>query len=61
MKEGYWNNHINHEKNLEFTTIVVYIIGTYKEISQVVDSLKKEFGMKDLEKQIFVSVCILST
>ena len=49
----------------EFKIIVVYIddlnlVGTSKEFIETTKYLKKEFEMKVLEKQNFVSACKLS-
>ena len=63
LKKGYKNDPIFHcifikRSEFEFVIIVVYvddlnIIGTHKELLEVVECLKKEFEMKDLGKTKF--------
>ena len=62
LKEGYKNDPICpyifiRKSKSEFVILNVYvddlnIIGTPKELSKVVECLKKEFEMKDLDKTI---------
>ena len=67
LKEGYMNNPICpciFIKKLEtgFAIIAVYVndlnlVGTLEELTRIKNYLKKEFEMKILEKQNFVSAC----
>ena len=67
LKEGYVNNPICpcifiKKLETEFAIIVVYVddlnlVETPEELTRTTNYLKREFEMKDMEKQNFVSTC----
>ena len=67
LKEGYVNNPtcpciFIKKSEIGFTIITVYVddlnlVGTLEELTRITNYLKKEFEMKILEKQNFVSAC----